>query len=100
MNSSMVRVDDDPVTIAVAQILQNRAVIEQAKGVLMAVYDIDADAAFDLLKLRSQHANVKVRVLAEQLMTDARSVQPSQQLPTSSPSDEYFLAANERDNDV
>jgi AmiR/NasT family two-component response regulator len=33
---------------AVAEIAANRAVIEQVKGILMIVYRIDADAAFDL----------------------------------------------------
>jgi hypothetical protein len=36
----------------------------------MIVYRIDADAAFDLLTWRSQAANIKVRVLAEQLLAD------------------------------
>ena len=51
LNSSPASVDVDPVTVAVAiaPIVENRAVIEQAKGVLMAVYDIDADSAFELL---------------------------------------------------
>ena len=72
MNSSRAHVDADPITAALTQIMESRAVIEQAKGVLMAIYDIDADAAFDLLKGRSQHTNTKLRVLAEQLMTDFR----------------------------
>ena len=38
----------------------------------MIVYRIDADAAFDLLKWRSQEANIKLRVLAEQLLADFR----------------------------
>ena len=42
------------ITEAVAEIAENRAVIEQVKGILMMVYRIDADAAFDLLKWRSQ----------------------------------------------
>ena len=50
---------------AIAEIAANRAVIEQVKGILMIVYRIDADAAFDLLKWRSQAANIKLRVLAE-----------------------------------
>ena len=41
---------------AVAEIAANRAVIEQVKGILMMVYRIDADAAFDLLKWRGQKA--------------------------------------------
>jgi hypothetical protein len=39
---------------AVAEIAENRAPIEQAKCILMLVYRIQADAAFDLLKWRSQ----------------------------------------------
>lgn len=57
-----------------AQIVGNRALIEQAKGVLMVVYNIDADAAFDLLKEQSEQTNIKVRFLAEQLMPDFRSL--------------------------
>ena len=79
MNSSTARVDVDPVTVAVAQILEHRAVIEQAKGVLMAVYDIDADTAFEMLKCSSQHTNTKLRDLAEELMAEFRS--PSLKAP-------------------
>jgi hypothetical protein len=49
------------ITEAVAEIADNRAVIEQAKGVLIHVYRIDAAAAFDLLKWRSQETNTKLR---------------------------------------
>ena len=35
-------------------IVVDRAIIEQAKGMLMAAYDIDAEAAFNLLRWRSQ----------------------------------------------
>lgn len=57
MNRTPATVDTDFVTFAVAQIVEKRAVIEQAKGVLIVLYDIDADAAFDMLKARSQHTN-------------------------------------------
>ena len=46
--------------------------IEQAKGMLMAIYGIDAAAAFDLLKWRSQETNVKLRSLAEQIVARIR----------------------------
>ena len=65
----------DAITKAVAEIIEHRAVIEQAKGVLMAVYSIDAQAAFDLLRWGSQHTNTKLRVVAEQLTTGFRSLQ-------------------------
>ena len=50
------------ITEAVAEIAVNRACFEQVKGILMLVYRIDADVAFDLLKWRSQETNVKLRV--------------------------------------
>jgi PAS domain S-box-containing protein len=59
---------------AVAEISQNRAVIEQVKGMLMLIYGIDEDAAFDLLKWRSQEANVKLRLLAAQIAADFLAV--------------------------
>lgn len=48
----------------------SRAVIEQAKGVLMAVFTISADKAFELLTWRSQHTHVPVRTLSRQLLAD------------------------------
>jgi hypothetical protein len=54
----------------ITQVVANRAVIERAKGMLMFIYDIDADSAFELLKWRSQTTNVKLRQLARQLTED------------------------------
>jgi ANTAR domain-containing protein/PAS domain-containing protein len=47
---------------------QARAVIEQAKGILIAVYGIDAEAAYHLLRWHSQHGNVKLRLIAQALV--------------------------------
>jgi AmiR/NasT family two-component response regulator len=41
-------------TEGVAEIAARRAVIERVKGVLMVVYDVDANTAFDVLRWRSQ----------------------------------------------
>ncbi len=60
-------------TAKLAKISENRAGIEQAKGMLMLVYGISEDAAFDLLKWLSQEANVKLRSLAEQVAEDLRN---------------------------
>lgn len=43
-------------------------VIEQAKGILMAQYRCRPEEAFDLLRRASQRANVKVSVLAAQIV--------------------------------
>ena len=51
-----------------AQVVAIRAVIEQAKGILMAAQHCDADEAFDLLVRASQRENVKVRDLAVRIV--------------------------------
>jgi GAF domain-containing protein len=53
---------------SIQRVLQSRAPIEQAKGVLMAMHGIDADAAFDVLRKQSQQTNVPVRVLAVEFL--------------------------------
>jgi GAF domain-containing protein len=50
--------------------LLSRAVIDQAKGVLMAVHGITADEAFRLLVERSQRENVKLHALAERFIAE------------------------------
>lgn len=48
--------------------LVSRAVIEQAKGVLIAVHSCTADEAFTMLVQRSQRENVKLRDVAQNLI--------------------------------
>jgi hypothetical protein len=68
------RVREEIITARVAEITEHRAVIEQAKGMLMLVYGLDEDAAFDLLRWRSQSTNVKLRRLAEHVVGSFRDV--------------------------
>jgi hypothetical protein len=68
------RAREDLISERVAEITEHRAVIEQAKGMLMLVYGLDDDAAFDLLRWRSQSSNVKLRRLAEKIVEDFRAV--------------------------
>jgi GAF domain-containing protein len=49
--------------------LSSRSTIEQAKGILMAARGIDAAAAFELLIEQSQRDNIKVRDLANRLVS-------------------------------
>jgi len=48
--------------------LESMPVIEQAKGILMAQYRCRPDEAFDILRRASQRANVKISVLAAQIV--------------------------------
>jgi hypothetical protein len=61
---------NDDVGVAVDDFRSHRAVIEQAKGVMMQILGVDEDAAFQEIRAFSQRANVKVRDLAT-LLVDA-----------------------------
>jgi PAS domain S-box-containing protein len=85
------------ISAAVAEFADHRAAIEQAKGVVMYVYRIDADAAFELLRWRSQEANVKLRALAEQLLVDVRTLTHDEgSLPSRPAFDQLLLTAHHR----
>jgi hypothetical protein len=66
----------EPVRVTTAQevhhalelIGRTRPTIEQAKGVLMSAYGLDAEEAFALLRRYSQDCNVKVRDVARDLV--------------------------------
>jgi len=56
--------------------LASMPVIEQAKGVLMAQQRCGPDEAFELLRRASQRANIKVSVLAAQIVEQVASPTP------------------------
>jgi ANTAR domain/PAS fold len=84
------------VTEAVAEIAEARGLIEQAKGMLMVVYRLDAESAFELLRWRSQEANVKLRLLAEQITTDFVGLTYGESLPSREAYDRLLLTAHLR----
>jgi len=51
------------------QAMASRAVIEQAKGVIMAMRGVPEHEAFEVLRKSSQDRNIKVRELAHQIVT-------------------------------
>lgn len=51
--------------------LENRAPIEQAKGILMALHHVDSDAAFAMLSAESQRTNRKLRDIAREFVENA-----------------------------
>ena len=87
---------DQIVSEAVAEIAEARGGIEQAKGMLMLVYRISADSAFELLKWRSQETNVKLRVLAEQIVEDFLGLRYDEVLPARAEYDRLLLTAHLR----
>lgn len=51
--------------------IASRAVIEQAKGVLMVTHRLTDAEAFDVLRMQSQRTNVKLREVARRVLEDA-----------------------------
>lgn len=64
---------DEMAQAAVAASAESRAVIEQAKGVLMLGFGLEDDAAFAMLRWWSRNRNIKIRELATALTAWATS---------------------------
>ncbi|GAA4542529.1 PAS and ANTAR domain-containing protein [Mycobacterium paraffinicum] len=88
------QVAEEIVSARLAEINENRAGIEQAKGMLMLIYGISDSAAFELLKWLSQEANIKLRPLAEQIAEDFRGARL--RLGAQSEFDHLLLTAHQR----
>ncbi|WP_280352698.1 PAS and ANTAR domain-containing protein [Nocardia abscessus] len=56
------------------QLVDARAVIEQAKGALMLAYGVSAEQAFQVLRWRSQETNVKLRTVAQRVVAELPNV--------------------------
>ncbi|MCU1617033.1 MAG: Two component response regulator with antiterminator output domain [Frankiales bacterium] len=56
--------------------MESRAVIEQAKGVLMAQRHVDADQAFEILREASQRYNRKLREIALGIVASTHDQRP------------------------
>lgn len=88
--------DDRVFSAAVTEMAEARGPIEQAKGMLMLVYRISADSAFELLRWRSQETNTKLRVLAEQIAKDFLGLTYDEELPPRATYDRLLLTAHYR----
>ena len=58
------------------QLLRSLPVIEQAKGMLMGYYGVDADTAFRLLRRWSSIRNIKLRTLSAAIAEAAGQPNP------------------------
>ena len=82
---------------AVGRIRENRAAIEQAKGMLMLVYGVDASTAFELLRWRSEQTDVALAQLAEQIARDFHGARNGDTtLPRQTTYDNLLLTAHLR----
>ena len=84
------------ISAAVAEIAENRAAIDQAKSMLIVLYGVDDQTAFDTLRRHSQNTNIKLRALAEQLVSDYRALSNGEALPSRVGYDETLMTVHER----
>jgi hypothetical protein len=80
----------------VAKVLEGRTVIDEVKGMLMLVYRIDGQRAFELLRWRSMITNTKLRALAEQLRDDFAALDYDEMVPSRQVFDQLLLTAHQR----
>lgn len=80
----------------VRAVAERRSAIDQAKGMLMMVYGINDEAAFDLLRWRSQQTNIKLRALAGQVVADFTGVPHNGQMPARAVYDNLLMTAHLR----
>ncbi|WP_292988411.1 PAS and ANTAR domain-containing protein [Mycobacterium sp.] len=72
-------------------IVSHREVIDQAKGMLMAIYQLSADAAFAILVWRSQELNIKLSTVADRLVAELPSLLNARPVPRAA-IDHYLLS--------
>ncbi|PPJ24706.1 antitermination regulator [Nocardia nova] len=63
---------NDALSEVLPEVIESRAVIEQAKGALTLAYGISPEQAFRVLSWRSQETNTKLRELAAQFVHEFR----------------------------
>jgi hypothetical protein len=80
----------------VDQIVANRAAIEQAKGILMFVYGIDGDQAFELLRMRARRTRLKLRLLAERFVNDVSALTHDERLDIQAACTNLLLTVHKR----
>lgn len=84
------------VSDAVVAINAAREPIHYVCGILMLIYRIDPEAAFGMLRWRSQECNVKLRKLADQLLEDIRGLEYDNQVPRRETFDRLLMTVHER----
>ena len=80
---------------ALPDLFEARALIEQAKGILMAIYRVSPEQAFGVLRWRSQETNTKLRSLAKQIITEI-STQPLPSADAQAGFDHLLLTVHQR----
>jgi hypothetical protein len=99
-DNALSRREEERISQALDAITASRALIEQTKGMLMFIYGIGADAAFDLLRKQSQQHNIKLPLLAERILKDLVELSTKNTLGRRLASDGLLLTVHLRSTRV
>lgn len=83
LTSTLQRETEKTARDAVAGATQTRSVVDQARGILMGQLKMDADDAFKMLVSTSSHRNVKLVVVAAELVQLANSAEARRYLDSA-----------------
>ena len=72
------------------------ALIDQVKGMLMFMYGVSAEDALEMLRWESQHRNVKLRLLTEQIANDLQELATSEPIGRRLSSNSALFVAHRR----
>lgn len=95
LTETLAESERETLSAALPDVIEHRAVIEQAKGVLMRMYRVNAEQAFKILSWRSQETNTKLRDLAAQLVAELETL-PEARPQTLTAFDHLLLTAHTR----
>lgn len=95
LTETLAESERETLSAALPDVIEHRAVIEQAKGVLMRMYRVNAEQAFKILSWRSQETNTKLRDLAAQLVAELEAL-PEARPQTLTAFDHLLLTAHTR----
>ncbi|WP_309234899.1 PAS and ANTAR domain-containing protein [Nocardia sp. XZ_19_385] len=76
LNEALETAERATLDAVVPDVVEAHAVIEQAKGVLLLMYSITADQAFNVLSWRAQETNSELRDIAEALIAAVQANPP------------------------
>ncbi|WP_433566780.1 ANTAR domain-containing protein [Nocardia sp. CA-151230] len=95
LSSTLLTAEHEALDTRIQELVNARAAIEQAKGVLIRMYRIGDEQAFKLLVWRSQETNTTLRALTEQRLRELPAVPPDRP-DTVSAFDHILLTLHER----
>jgi hypothetical protein len=88
--------DQNRISERVQFIAEQRSVIDQAKGMIMFLHGTGPDDAFELLRRQSQQHNVKLVLLAKQIVMDLVELSKSKPALDRLDSHGLILTAHQR----